>query len=115
MPEEGRYGYVRILRKGLERAAWLSVYGSEEQRKLAAEFVEYILQRAKEEDEEVYEKVREDVEKGISRGFLRLEGFEGRVEVEGREHVVKVIDGDAELEKSENGKRGLRLRRRWTA
>ncbi len=41
MPEEGRYGYVRILRKGLERAAWLSVYGSEEQRKLAAEFVEY--------------------------------------------------------------------------
>jgi hypothetical protein len=40
MPEEGRYGYVRILRKGLERVAWLSVRGEEEQQRLAAEFVE---------------------------------------------------------------------------
>ncbi len=28
MPEESRYGYVSILRKGLERAAWLSEHGS---------------------------------------------------------------------------------------
>jgi hypothetical protein len=46
MPEGGKAGYVSILREGLERAAWLSVYGSEEQLRLAAEFVEYILQRA---------------------------------------------------------------------
>jgi hypothetical protein len=29
MPEEGRYGYVRILRKSLERVAWLSICGEE--------------------------------------------------------------------------------------
>ena len=47
MPEEGRNGYVRILKDGLAYAAWLSIHGSGEQRRLAAEFVEYILQRSK--------------------------------------------------------------------
>jgi hypothetical protein len=28
MPEEGRYGYVSILKEGLAYAAWLSVHGS---------------------------------------------------------------------------------------
>jgi hypothetical protein len=47
MPEgEGR-GYVSVLKEGLTYAAWLSVYGEGERQKLAAEFVEYILQRAK--------------------------------------------------------------------
>ncbi len=47
MPEGGRNGYVRILREGLAHVARLSVYGKDEQRRrLAAEFVEYILQRA---------------------------------------------------------------------
>jgi hypothetical protein len=46
MPEGGKAGYVSILRKGLKHAAWLSVYGTEGQRDLAAEFVKYILQRA---------------------------------------------------------------------
>ena len=41
---------------------------------------------------------------------MKLEGFEGRVEVGGRKHVVKVIDGNAELEKSESGKLPLRIR-----
>jgi len=41
MPEEGHNGYVRILKEGLEHAAWLSEHGSERQRELAAEFVEY--------------------------------------------------------------------------
>jgi hypothetical protein len=44
--------------------------------------VKYILQRAGEEGEEVYEKAKEIVEEGGARGFLRLEGFEKRVEVE---------------------------------
>jgi len=39
---------VNILREGKAYVAWLSVYGSEEQRRLAAEFVEYILQKAEE-------------------------------------------------------------------
>jgi len=43
MPEEGRFGYVSILREGLAYAAWLSVHGEGEQRELVAEFVEYIL------------------------------------------------------------------------
>jgi hypothetical protein len=57
MPEGGREGYVSILRKGLERAAWLSVRGEGKRQELAAKFVEYILQRAEEAGEEVCEKV----------------------------------------------------------
>jgi DNA-binding MarR family transcriptional regulator len=64
MPEGGRDGYVSILKEGLARAAWLSVHGSEEQRRLAAEFVEYILQRARENGEEVYKKALEIARKG---------------------------------------------------
>ena len=56
MPEGGEAGYVYILKEGLAYAAWLSVHGSERQRGLAAEFVEYILQRAEEAGEEVYKK-----------------------------------------------------------
>jgi len=46
IPEGGRDGYVSILKEGLSYAAWLSVYGSGKRQRLAAEFVEYILQRA---------------------------------------------------------------------
>ncbi len=56
MPEGNKKGYVSILKEGLAYAAWLSVHGSGRQRKLAAEFVEYILQRAKEKGEEVTKK-----------------------------------------------------------
>jgi hypothetical protein len=48
MPEGGRLGYVRILREGLVYAAWLSVHGFGEQRRLAEDFISYILERAKE-------------------------------------------------------------------
>ncbi len=67
MPEEGRDGYVYIRRDGLAHAAWLSEYGSGEQQRLAAEFVEHILQRAKEKGKKVYEKAKEIVEEGMSR------------------------------------------------
>jgi len=110
MPEEGRYGYVRILREGLERAAWLSEHGSGEQQRLAAEFVEYILQRAKEAGEKVYEKAREIIEEGKARGSQKLKGFEKEVEVGGREYVVKVVGWNAELEMSKSGKKLLRIR-----
>jgi hypothetical protein len=109
MPESGGRGYVSILREGLAYAAWLSVYGSGEQQRLAAEFVKYILQRAGEEGEDVYEKAKEIVEEGKARGSLRLEGFEKRVEVEGREHVVKVTGGRVELEERQDGRKLLRL------
>ncbi len=59
MPEGGDAGYLYIRREGLKRAAWLSIYGSEEQQRWAAKFVEYILQRAKEDGEEVYEKAKD--------------------------------------------------------
>jgi len=70
MPKGGKAGCVRILREGLAYAAWLSVYGKDEQqRRLAADFVELILQRAREacggaERCAVYEKAKEIVEKG---------------------------------------------------
>jgi len=110
MPEEGREGYILILRKGLERAAWLSVHGEGEQQGLAADFVEHILQRAKEEGKEVYGKAEEVVKEGRSRGSLTLKGFEKEVEVNGKKHMVKVTDGSAELEESQSGKKLLRIR-----
>jgi hypothetical protein len=109
MPEGGKAGHVYILKEGLKRAAWLSVYGSEDQRKLAAKFVEYILQRAKEEGEEVYEKVKEIVEEGKARCSLTLKGFEKEVEVDGRRHKVKVIDGEA-VEEDRDGRKLLRIK-----
>ncbi len=58
---------------------------------------------------EVYKKVKEIVEKGETRGSLRLESFEKKVEVGGREYVVKVIGGGAEFDKGRGGKKLLRL------
>jgi hypothetical protein len=110
MPEGGKTGHIWILKEGLAYAARLSVHGSGEQQRLAAEFVEYILQRAWEAGKEVYEKAREIVEEGKARGSLRLEGFERKVEVNGKEHVVKVIGWGAELEKSQSGKKLLKIR-----
>jgi hypothetical protein len=110
MPEEGHNGYVRILRESLAYAARLSEHGSERQRELAAEFVDYILQRAKEKGEKVYEKASEIIEEGKARGSLRLESFERKVEVNGKEHLVKVIGWGAEFEKSQSGKKLLKIR-----
>jgi hypothetical protein len=110
MPKAGGKGYVSVLREGLAYAAWLSVYGFGEQQWLAAEFVEYILRRAWEAGKEVYEKAREIVEEGKARGSLTLKGFERVVEVDGRKHVVRVIDGGAELEESRRGKKLLRIK-----
>jgi len=63
-PEGGREGYVSILREGLAYAARLSVHGEGERRRLAAEFINYILQRAREEGEEVYRKALAAVRRG---------------------------------------------------
>jgi hypothetical protein len=118
--EEGRHftvkiegsgkGYVYIRREGLAYAAWLSVHGSGKQRELAAEFVEYILQRAREKGEDVYGKALEVVEEGKARGSLTLKGLERKVEVEGRRHVVKVIGGGAEFKRGRGGRKLLRIR-----
>jgi len=110
IPEGGRDGYVSILKEGLSYAAWLSVYGSGKRQRLAAEFVEYILQRAWEEGNDVYRKALEVVEEGRARGSLTLKGFEKKVEVEGREYVVKVIGGEAEVEEGEGGRKLLRIK-----
>jgi hypothetical protein len=110
MPKDDRDGYVYIRREGLAYAAWLSVHGPGEQQMLAVDFVEYILQRAKEAGEDVYGKAEEIVKEGKARGSLTLKGFEKKVEVEGREHVVKVIGGGAEFDESGSGKKLLRIR-----
>jgi len=109
MPEEGRDGYVYIRREGLERAARLSVRGEGEQRELAAEFVEYILQRAEEAGKEVCEKATKIVEEGRAWGSLTLKGFEKEVEVNGEKYKVKVIDGGA-VEEDRGGRKLLRIR-----
>ena len=110
MPEGNKKGYVNILKDGLAYAAWLSVHGSERQRELAAEFVSYILQRAKEEGDDVRKKAEEIVKRGKERASLELEGFEKEVEVNGRKHKVKVIGGGAELDEGRSGKKLLRIR-----
>jgi hypothetical protein len=110
MPEEGRDGYVRILREGLAHAAWLSLHGEGERQRLAVGFIEHMLQRAREEGGAVYEKVKEVVEEGRARGSLTLKGFEKEVEVGGKKHVVKVVGGGAVIEESQRGKRLLRIR-----
>jgi hypothetical protein len=77
---------------------------------LAAEFVEYILQRAREAGEEVYEKVKKIIEEGMSRSSLTLKDFEKEVEVGGKKYKVKVIGEKAEIEESQSGKKLLRIR-----
>jgi hypothetical protein len=110
MPKGDKRGYVLILKDGLEHAAWLSLHGEGERQKLAAEFVEYILQRARDEGEDVYKKALEVVEEGKARGSLTLKGLERKVEVGGMEHVVKVIDGGTEFDVGRSGKKLLRIR-----
>ena len=108
-PEESRDGYVSILRRGLERAARLSVRGKDEQQRLAAEFVKYILRRAEKAGDVVYEKAKEIVEEGKAWGSLKLEDFEREVEVDGKTYVVKVIGGKA-VEEDRDGRKLLRIR-----
>ncbi len=115
-PEDGKKGYVYIRREGLAYAAWLSVYGEDEQkRRLVAEFVELILQRAKEacggaERCPVYEKVREIIERGMSRSSQKLENFEEWVEVNGKTYFVKVTGWGAEIEEKQSGRKLLRIK-----
>ena len=110
MPKGDKRGYVLILKDGLEHAAWLSLHGEGERQKLVAEFVEYILQRARDEGEDVYKKALEVVEEGKARGSLTLKGLERKVEVGATEHVVKIIDGGAEFDEGRSGKKLLRIK-----
>jgi hypothetical protein len=90
-------------------AAWLSVYGSGEQQRLAAAFVELILQRAEGAGEEVRKKAEEIVKEGEERGSQTLKGFVKEVEVDGKTYVVKVIDGEA-VEEDRGGRKLLRIK-----
>ena len=108
MPEEGRDGYVRILREGIEYIAWLAVYGSETQRKLAEAFIELILLRAEEADEEMRKKLEKIVEKGMERRSLELENIEVEVEVDGEKYKVKVLGGKA-FEEDRGNRKLLRI------
>jgi hypothetical protein len=111
MPEGGKRGYVRILREGLAYAAWLSAYGSGDRQRLAAEFVEYILQRAGEEGDDVYRKAEEVVRRGREVGSLRLTDIKGaEVLIEGRRHVVTVLGGGAQPERSRGDRTLLRIK-----
>ncbi len=109
-PEGEKAGYVLILKEGLAYAARLSVRGEDkQQRELAADFVEHILQRAEKAGRKVYEKAREIIEEGKARGALKLEDFEKKDEVNGKTYVVKVIGGEA-VEEKQNGRKLLRIR-----
>jgi hypothetical protein len=110
--EGGGVGYVSILKEGLAYAAWLSVHGEdEEQRRLAAAFVELILRRAEEVDKKVkgvYEKVNKIIEEGMSRSSLEL-NFEKWVEVNGKTYVV-MVRGEEAVEEGRDGRKLLRIK-----
>jgi len=109
--EEGRDGYVYIRKEGLAHAAFLSVYGKdEEQRRLAAKFVKHILRRAEEAGKEVYKKAKEIIDEGKAWGSIELEGFKKEVEMNGKTYVVKVKGGEAEIEERQGDKPLLRIR-----
>jgi hypothetical protein len=109
MPKGGKKGYVNILKEGLARAAWLSVYGKDEQqRELAAKFVKLILNRAEETGYDVYEKAQKIIEEGMSRRSQTLRDFEKWVEVNGKTYVVKVKGGEA-VEEKQNGKLRIKI------
>jgi hypothetical protein len=57
----------------------------------------------------VRKKAEEVVEEGKARGSLQLEGFEERVEVNGKTYVVKVKGGEA-VEEEQNGRKLLRIK-----
>ncbi|MFP3192303.1 MAG: PaRep2b protein, partial [Thermoproteus sp.] len=110
MPEGGGKGYVRILKKGLAYAVWLSIHGSGDQQRLAAEFVDLILERARKKGGAVYEKALEIVRRGKAVGSLRLADVRGaEVFVGGRRYVVDVLGGGAEFGKGRSGKTLLRI------
>jgi hypothetical protein len=48
--------------------------------------------------------------RGKARGSLTLKGFEKKIEVDGRRHVVKVIGGGAELKEKQDGRKLLRIK-----
>ncbi len=109
IPEGGKAGYVSILKDGLAYAAYLSVHGKDEQRELAAEFVEYILKRAEKEGDDVYKKAKEIVDEDKAWGSLTLKGFEKEFEVNGKKYKVKVIGGEA-VEEDRGGRKLLRIK-----
>ncbi len=109
MPEGGEAGYVSILRKGLAYAARLSVRDEGEQQRMAAKFVELILQRAREAGDDVHEKVKKIIEEGMLRGSQTLRDLEKWVEVNGETYVVKVIGGGA-VEEDRGGRKLLRIK-----
>jgi hypothetical protein len=107
VPKGGEKGYVS---KGLAYAAWLSVRGKdEEQRRLAADFMELILKRAEKAGKKVHKKAKEIVDEGKSWGSLTLERFEKWIEVNSKTYVVKVRGGEA-VEEDRDGKKLLRIR-----
>jgi hypothetical protein len=77
IPEGGKRGYVRILREGLAHAAWLSVYGKDEdQRKLAAEFIDRVhTQKGGGGGRKCAQESRGDRGEGQGEGLSRAEGL----------------------------------------
>jgi hypothetical protein len=84
----GGRGSVYLLAKGVRRLKWVSEHGEEEQRRRAAEFLKFLEAKARAKGEEVLRKLEALVEKGRSRGTLRLAGLE--------RDGVKVLDVKAE-------------------
>jgi hypothetical protein len=104
-PEDGK-GYVLVLGRDLERATWLSVYGSGKQQIPATTFVKYTLQSAEKEYNAVYRKALDIVKVERARDPLRLEGFEKNVV----SRFIRVISRGAGFERGGGSKMLLRIK-----
>jgi len=99
-------GYVLVLGRDLERATWLSVYGSGKQQMQATTFVKYILQSAEKVYNAVYRKALDIVKVERARDPLRLEGFEKNVV----SRIIRVISRGAGFERGGGSKMLLRIK-----
>jgi hypothetical protein len=89
------------------------VAGREELRKALAEIVRKAMGNEgvnTNTAERWLKKLEEGVKEGKERGSLTLENFEKTVEVNGREHVVKVIGWSAEFDVGKGGRKLLRIK-----
>jgi hypothetical protein len=104
MPEEGRDGYVS-LRKGGFGVRRLALRTRLRKTAEAGGGVcgVHTPEGSEEAGEGVYEKAKEIIEEGKAWGSQTLEGFEKKVEVNGKTYVVKVKGGEA-VEEKQNGK-----------
>ena len=108
--KRGRVLYLKA--EGVKRLSWLSVYGTESQRRAAAEFLDFLRKKADMKGAELRRKVEELIEKGRRRGAVERISTKKDVWLQWKGRWIKLTveikDVEAWVEE-ENGKSRLRV------